>query len=90
MPNYFFAFLRGDTPLLSNDVAKHQVDFPSHVSSVAADVEVGLLLEQLADKVSMLSEPMLNIYFLGTFARESSDDLERVTQLVLVGLNIVD
>lgn len=86
MLDHLLALLRGHAPLLGNDVTKHQVDLPSHVGRVTADVEVGLLLEQLADKLGVLLQAVLDVDLFGTLARERGDDLQRVTELILVGL----
>lgn len=72
--------------MLGDDVAEHQVDLPGHVGRVTADVEVGLLLEQLADKLGVFLQTVLDVDLLGALAREGGDDLQRVTKLILVGL----
>lgn len=86
MLDHLLALLRGHAPLLGDDVAEHQVDFAGHVGRVTADVEVGLLLEQLADKLGVLLQTVLDVDLLGPLAREGGDDLQRVTKLILVGL----
>lgn len=87
MLDHFLALFSRHTTLLSDDVTENQVDLPGHVGGVTAHVEVCFLLQELADKWSILLEAMLNIYLLGTFTGESSDDLQRVTELLLVGLD---
>lgn len=43
-----------DATLLSHNLAKCCVDFPSHIRSVTTDVEVSLLLEELIDFFGLL------------------------------------
>lgn len=86
MLDHLLTLLGGITTLLSNDVTKNQVDLPGHVGCITTDVEVGLLLEKLAHKRGVLLEAVLDVNLLGTLTRESSDDLQLVTELILVGL----
>lgn len=72
--------------MFGNDLAKDEVDFPGHVSCISTDIEVGLLLEEIADESGLFAQPVLDIHLLGTFARKRRDDLQGVTKLVLVGL----
>lgn len=72
--------------MFGNDLTKNEVDFPGHVSCISTNVEVGLLLEEIADQSGVLAQPVLDIDLLGTFTRKGRDDLQGVTKLVLVGL----
>lgn len=64
MLNHLLSLLSRETTLLRNDLTKHKVDFTSHVRSIAANVERRLLLEQVADKLSMFAKPVLDINLL--------------------------
>jgi len=81
--NHLLATLGGHTALLGDNVSQHQVDLTSHVGSVTTNVEVGLLLQQVADQRSILLQTVLNVDLLATLTREGSDDLEGVTHLFL-------
>jgi len=72
--------------VFGNDLAKDEVDFPGHVSCISTDVEVGLLLEKIADESGVFAQPVLDIHLLGAFTRKGRDNLQGVTKLVLVGL----
>lgn len=86
MLDHLLALLRRHAPLLGDDVAEHQANLPGHVGGIAAHVEVGLLLEQVADKLSILLQSVLDVDLLGALTREGGDDLQGVAKLVLVGL----
>ncbi len=64
MLNHLLSLLSRETTLLRDDLTKHKVDFTSHVRSIAANVERRLLLEQVADKLSMFAKPVLDINLL--------------------------
>lgn len=86
MFDHLLALRRGHTPLLGDDMTEHQVDLSGHVGRITANVEVGLLLEQVADKLGVLLQTMLDINLFGALAREGGDDFQRVTELILIGL----
>jgi hypothetical protein len=66
--------------LLGKDLGENGVDFAGHVGSVAADIEVSLLLQQLVDLCCSLPQSVLHIHLLGSLSGEGSDDLELVAQ----------
>lgn len=66
--------------MLSDDLAEDFVDLASHVGRVAADVEVGLLQEELVDLGGALAQAVLDVDFLGAGAGEGGDDFERVAE----------
>ena len=70
------AFLGRESTLLGDDLAEHDVDFARHVCRVSADVEIGLLEEQLVDLGGALLESVLDVFLLGLFAREGCDEFE--------------
>lgn len=82
----FFRLLRGDATLFSQDLAKNSVDLTSHVSGVSTDVEIGLFLQKIVDNVCILAQAMLDIDLLRAFTRKCSEELERISELFLVGL----
>jgi hypothetical protein len=74
----------GDAPALGNDLSQNIVDFAGHVGSVAADVEEGLLGEQLADLGGSLLEAVLDVDLLGSLAGKGSDQFELVAKSLFV------
>lgn len=78
--------LGGETTLLGDDLAEDEVDFTGHVGGITADVEVGLLLEEAAHQVGVLTQTVLDVHLLGGFTGEGSNDLELVSKLLLVSL----
>jgi hypothetical protein len=75
--------------LLSHDLRQHGVDFPRHVRRVAADVEIGFLLQELVDFFGVLLEAVLHVDFVGAFAGEGGDEGEFVAEgffVLLVGV----
>lgn len=64
MLHHLLSLLSRETTLVRNDLTKHKVDLTSHVRSIAANVERRLLLEQVADKLSMFAESVLDINLL--------------------------
>lgn len=72
-----------DAPLLGNDLAEDGVDLARHVGGVAADVDVGLLLEQLVDVLGSLLEAVLDVDLLGSLAGEGIDHLKLVAENLL-------
>lgn len=69
--------------MLGNDLAQDGVDLARHVGSVAADVEVGLLLEKLVDLLGPFLETVLDVDLLGALAGEGGDELEVVAEDLL-------
>lgn len=61
------ALLLTNTSLLRDDGGKDVIDLTRHVCRVAADVEVGLLLEELVDLVRPLLQPVLHVDLLWPF-----------------------
>ena len=86
MLDHLLALLWGHATLLGNDVTQNQVDLPGHVGGVTTHVKVGLLLQQLADKRSVLLQAVLDIDLLGTLTREGGNDLQRIAELLLPSL----
>lgn len=86
MLDHLLALFGGEATLFSNDVAKGQVDLAGHVSGITTDVEVGLLLQQVANQLGVLLQTVLDVDLLGTLTREGGDNLEGITHLFLVGL----
>ena len=78
------SLLLGDAAVLGNDSGQDRVDLTSHVRCVAADVEVGLLLEELVDELGVLLEAVLDVDLFGAVAREGRDELEVVAEGLLV------
>lgn len=80
----------GHATALGNDLGQDIVDFAGHVGSVAADVEEGLLGEQLANLGGSLLKAVLYIDLLGGLARKGSDQLELVAKGLLVLLLLTE
>ena len=72
--------------MFGNDLTQDEVDFPGHVSCISADVEVCLLLEEIADEGCIFAQAVLDVDLLGGFTGEGGDDLQKVTKLFLEGL----
>jgi len=70
----------GDAALLSHDLGQHGVDFPRHVRCVAADVEIGFLLEELVDFFGVLLEAVLHVNLVRAFAGEGGDEGEFIAE----------
>lgn len=51
--------------LLSDDLGHSIIHLAGHVRCVAADVEVGLLLQKRVDKLGVFAKPVLDVYPLG-------------------------
>lgn len=49
--------------LLRNHLCEHFVDFSCHVARIAADVEVGFLLQKIIDQFAVLSYQVLDVNF---------------------------
>lgn len=81
------ALLWREATLLRNNLAQDDVDFARHVRSVTTDVYVSLLLQQLIDQRGIFAQPVLNVDFLRAFPRECREELERVSELFLIGLD---
>lgn len=86
MLHHFLTLLSGQATRLGNDLTKDKIDFPSHVGCISTDVKGSLLLEEIANKVGMLLQSVLDVYFLGGLTREGSDDLELVSKFLLIDL----
>lgn len=82
------ALLRGDTALVGDDLTEHGVHLASHMGCITADVEVGLLLQQIVDQSCILAQSVLNVYFLRPFTGKSGDEFEGVSERFLVGLDM--
>jgi hypothetical protein len=85
--DHLLALLGGHAPLIGNDVAQNQIDLAGHVRGVTTDVEIGLLLQQLADEFGVLLQAVLDVYLLGSLAGEGGDNLQGVAHLFLPGLS---
>jgi hypothetical protein len=88
-PHTLHNFLRlrlRDSPLLSHNLRKHRVHLSCHVRSITTHVEIGFLEEQLIDFFGVLLESVLDVDFLGAFAREGGDEGEFVAEGFFVGL----
>lgn len=73
--------------MLGDDSGQDGVDLARHVRGIAADVEVGFLLEELVDELGVLLEAVLDVDLFGAVAGEGGDELEVVAEgfLVLLG-----
>lgn len=78
-----------DTTSLSNDLGQDSVDLTSHASSVTADVEEGLLGQELVDLGAALLETVLDVDLFGCFTGKGSDNFKLVTKDLLVFLSIM-
>lgn len=70
--------------MLGNDRCQDCINLARHVRCVAADVEVGFLLEELVDELGVLLEAVLDVDLFGAVAREGGDELEVVAEGFLV------
>ena len=86
MLDHLLASFRAETTVFGDDLAQDEVDFPGHVSCISADVEVCLLLEEIADERCIFAQAVLDVDLLGGFTGEGRDDLQGVTKLFLEGL----
>lgn len=86
MLDHLLAPFRAEATVFGDDLTQDKVDFPGHVSCISTDVEVCLLLEEIADEGRMFAQPVLDIDFLGAFTGEGGDDLQGITKLFLEGL----
>ena len=64
-------FLAGIPRCWANYLAKDKVDLTGDVGGVTADVDVGLLLQQVADKLGVLLQTVLNVYLLGSLSEKA-------------------
>lgn len=60
--------LFSDAAVLGQDLAQDGIDFACHVGSVAADIEVSLLLQKFVDLLAPVLETVLDVDLLGTFS----------------------
>lgn len=86
MLDHLLASFRAETTVFGDDLAQDEVDFPGHVSCISADVEICLLLEEIADERCIFAQAVLDVDLLGGFTGEGRDDLQGVTKLFLEGL----
>ena len=83
MLDHLLAPFRAETTVFGDDLTQDQVDLPGHVSCISTDVEVCLVLEEIADEGCLFAQPVLDIDLLGAFTGEGRDDLERITKFFL-------
>lgn len=62
--DYLFSLCFCNAPVFGQDLGQDCVDLASHVSSVTADVEVSLLLQELVDLLATLLQPVLDVNLL--------------------------
>ena len=86
MLDHLLAPFRAEPTVFGDDMTQDEVDLAGHVSCISTDVEVGLLLEEIADEECLFAQPVLHIDLLGGFTGEGGDDLQGVTKFVLEGL----
>lgn len=84
--DHLLSLLGGQATLRRDNLAKYKTDFTSHVGSVTTNVKIRLLLKQIADKLCLLTEPVLNIDLLGSLSRECRYEFEVVAELILENL----
>lgn len=79
----------GHPTSLGNDLRQNSVDLTSHVCCITTNVEIGFLGKQVADLLGSLLESVLHINLLGALSRKGGDQLEFVTESLLVFLELV-
>lgn len=80
----FLSLLLGNATVLGDNGRQDRIDLARHVRRVAADVEVGFLLEELVDELGILLEAVLDVDLFGAVTREGGNDLEVVAEGFLV------
>ena len=87
--DHLFTALGTHTTALSYDLAQHKVDLTGHVGRVTTDVEVGLVLEEIADESGLLAQTVLDVDLFRRFTREGRDNFQAIAKLLLVFLSEV-
>jgi hypothetical protein len=90
--DHILGLLLTNIPILGNNLHKLGVNFSRHMRSVAADVEICLLLQEIVDFLGMLLEAVLDIDFARAVAGEGRDELEFVAEggaVFLVGVSFI-
>src|SRR4051794_31765158 len=77
-----FRSLGRQTALLGDDLKERAVDVAGHSPGVAADVEVGPLLEPTPELAGALAHPVLDVDLLGLVAREGGVEACKVAVLL--------
>lgn len=81
MFDHLLASFGGQTALFRDDLAKDNVNLASHASRVTADVEAGLLLQEVGDQGSIFTKLMLDVHLLLGLPREGRDDIQGIPEL---------